>query len=118
MKWLFVVPSARGLGLGRALTLELMKEATRRGYSKLRLDTLDSMVDAIALYGRLGFRAHLRLLRPCPCRHRLYGAGSARGGAARLSRKPTVAQACWPFMRLVLDLHPLDRASFAWRSVR
>lgn len=55
MKRLFVMPSARGTGLGRALTLELVEEGVRLRYRKLRLDTLDGMEDAIALYERLGF---------------------------------------------------------------
>lgn len=45
MKRLYVAPAARGRGLGRALAL-----------AAIRLDTLDHMTEATALYRALGFR--------------------------------------------------------------
>jgi GNAT superfamily N-acetyltransferase len=55
MKRLFVSPSGRGAGLGRALVDAILSEATRIGYREMWLDTLPTMTDAVRLYERLGF---------------------------------------------------------------
>ena len=55
MKRLYCTPASRGLGVGRALVEEVIKEAEKLGYEEMRLDTLSSMSGARKLYAEFGF---------------------------------------------------------------
>jgi ribosomal protein S18 acetylase RimI-like enzyme len=55
MKRLYVKPDFQGLGLGKKLAQIIMEEARRKGYKKMKLDTLRRLVSANRLYKSLQF---------------------------------------------------------------
>jgi len=55
MKHLYVRPEFRGLKLGRKLTEAVVAAGRSLDYDAMRLDTIEAMVEARALYTSLGF---------------------------------------------------------------
>jgi ribosomal protein S18 acetylase RimI-like enzyme len=56
MKRLFVRDKYKGQGVGKDLVDAIILEAKRKGYSRMRLDTLKRMDKALALYRKFGFK--------------------------------------------------------------
>jgi len=57
MKRLYLRPSFRGKGLGRAIAEKTIVEARSIGYQRMRLDTIEPLMkDAVEMYRKLGFR--------------------------------------------------------------
>jgi putative acetyltransferase len=57
LRKMYLVKEARGLGLGKKLLTRTIENARRLGFSVLVLETASVLVEAIALYSRMGFTA-------------------------------------------------------------
>jgi ribosomal protein S18 acetylase RimI-like enzyme len=55
MKRRYVRPAARGLRIGASLVAAIVRSAEELGYAEMKLDTLPSMPQALALYKSCGF---------------------------------------------------------------
>jgi putative acetyltransferase len=52
---LYLLPAARGRGVGKALIMHCFEAARTVGYARVYLETTDELTQAIPLYERLGF---------------------------------------------------------------
>ncbi len=55
MKRLYVKPEFRKLKAGKILVEKILDEAKQLGYTKMKLDTLQTLTAAVGLYQKLGF---------------------------------------------------------------
>jgi GNAT superfamily N-acetyltransferase len=55
LKRMWIAPEARGLGLGKRLLAVLEERARSLGYAKLRLETEQSLTEALQLYRSSGY---------------------------------------------------------------
>jgi ribosomal protein S18 acetylase RimI-like enzyme len=55
LRWLALDPSLRGRGLGRRLVREVVAEARKHGYARIRLETFSDLGAAAHLYREHGF---------------------------------------------------------------
>lgn len=56
LRKLFILPTSRGLGIGKQLTEHCLSYAKSKGYKQCYLDTLATMESAISLYEKFGFK--------------------------------------------------------------
>lgn len=72
MKRLYVRPAFRGKAIGKALAEKVIAEARSIGYGRMRLDTIEPLMQtAVAMYRALGFR-EIPPYRPNPIPGALY----------------------------------------------
>ena len=55
LRKMYLLPEARGKGLGKTLLTQLLAEARRLGYKRVVLETNSVLKEAIALYRSFGF---------------------------------------------------------------
>ncbi len=53
---MYLLPTARGIGLGTQLILKCIEQATANGFNKIYLETMNELKPALKVYERLGFK--------------------------------------------------------------
>jgi putative acetyltransferase len=52
---MYLVPEARGIGLGKKMIASCLEAATRLGYAQVYLETMPELKDALKSYEKFGF---------------------------------------------------------------
>ena len=52
---LYLLPPARGRGIGKAVLIKCLEAARANGYARIYLETMEELTQAIPLYEKLGF---------------------------------------------------------------
>ncbi|WP_254560382.1 GNAT family N-acetyltransferase [Dyadobacter diqingensis] len=52
---MYLLPEARGHGLGKTLILKCIEEARKKGFKRIYLETMAELEKAVKAYGKLGF---------------------------------------------------------------
>lgn len=52
---LFLLPEARGFGLGKKLVLKMINDASAEGFQTMYLESVPQMANAVRIYEKLGF---------------------------------------------------------------
>ena len=53
---MYLLPEARGLGLGRSLIEKCIEEAAENGFKKIYLETMPELKQALTVYEKFGFK--------------------------------------------------------------
>jgi putative acetyltransferase len=67
LRKMYLLPPARGRGIGRRLLQELLSHARRLGYRRVSLETASVLTEAIALYRSAGFQPVSRIAPSSRC---------------------------------------------------
>ncbi len=57
VRGLYLAPSARGIGLGKALMLKSMTWSKDAGYEQVYLETMPELSNAVTMYAKLGYNS-------------------------------------------------------------
>ncbi|SRR5216683_1241252 len=72
LRKMYLIPSARGQGLGKRILREAVERAKERGFKQIALETSSKLVAAIQLYRQFGFQP-IQIMHVTPRADQSYG---------------------------------------------
>lgn len=63
---IYVLPESKGMGIGKSALTEIIKKTKERGNENLILCVIDTNINAIAFYEKLGFLFHSKTILDIP----------------------------------------------------